>query len=147
MKLRIKLCLVTGAIALMFLTACSEQDSSEPIKGRWYTGDQLTLGKQVFTDNCAVCHGKNAESLPDSEKRQSNVHPAPALNGTAHAWHHSLRVLLWTIDEGGAKLGGRMPGFKDILSDAEKTAAIAYFQSYWDDQLYKRWKDNGNLTK
>ena len=40
-----------------------------------------------------------------------------------------------------------MPGFKDKLSETEKTAAIACLQSYWDERVYGIWKDNGNLTK
>lgn len=148
MTRQIKFSLIAGVIAMTLLTACSKQDSSQPVKDRWYTGDQLTLGKQVFADNCAVCHGNKAESIPDWQQSQADgSYPAPPLNGSAHAWHHSLAVLMRTIDEGGIALGGRMPGFKDKLSDAEKIAAIAYFQSYWDERVYNIWKDNGNLTK
>ncbi len=35
--------------------------------------------------------------------------PASALNGTAHAWHHSIPQLARSIKEGGKKLGGVMP--------------------------------------
>lgn len=58
-----------------------------------------------------------------------------------------MSILIRTINEGGKELGGKMPSFKDKLSSAEKNAAIAYFQSYWDDQLYGIWKGNGNLKK
>lgn len=144
MKRQIIFSLTIGVIAMTILTACSKQDDSQPIKGRWYTGDQLKLGKQVFADNCAACHGNNAESIPNGT---DSSYSAPPLNGSAHAWHHSMSILIRTINEGGKELGGKMPGFKDKLSDAEKNAAIAYFQSYWDDRLYGIWKDNGNLKK
>jgi mono/diheme cytochrome c family protein len=148
MTSRITFGLITGFITLTLLSACGKQDSSEPVKGRWYTGDQLKLGEQVFAANCAACHGKNAESIPNWKQTLADgSYPAPPLNGSAHAWHHSISVLMRTINEGGAKLGGKMPSFKDTLSDAEKTAAIAYFQSYWDERVYGIWKDNGNLSK
>ena len=146
--LTILLSLIIGFVGFTLLTACSKQDSNQPIKGRWYTGDQLKLGKQVFADNCAVCHGSNAESIPNWKKTQADgSYPPPPLNGSAHAWHHSMSILTRTINEGGAKIGGKMPGFKDKLSEAEKTAAIAFFQSYWDERVYGIWIDNGNLTK
>ncbi|RVU81585.1 c-type cytochrome [Leucothrix sargassi] len=40
----------------------AKKDVSQPIKGRWYINEQLKLGKQVFTDNCAACHSNNARA-------------------------------------------------------------------------------------
>lgn len=130
------------------LSSCSQQNSEEPIASRWYTNTQLQLGKQVFTKNCAVCHGKAAESIPNWKQTLADgTYPPPPLNGSAHAWHHSLSVLLRTINEGGKKLGGDMPGFKDKLTEEEKIAVIAFFQSFWDKRIYEIWEANGNLSK
>ncbi|MDQ6965838.1 MAG: cytochrome c, partial [Mariprofundaceae bacterium] len=72
----------------------------------------------------------------------------PPLNGTGHAWHHSMPLLLQIMQEGGAFYDGNMPGFKEQLSEAEQLAVIAWFQSYWSDDIYRQWaldrKSSGN---
>ena len=109
---------------------------------RWYSDDQVTRGEQLFRLNCASCHGRNAEATPDWKQTDANGnYPAPPLNGTAHAWHHDLDLLRRTIREGGAKLGGQMPGFEGRLSAAEIDSIIAFFQSKWSDEIYGRWSD------
>ena len=73
-------------------------------------------------------------------------YPPPPLNGTAHAWHHPLSVLLRTIQEGGARLGGKMPEFGQTLSREEQLAAIAFFQSKWDEKIYEGWLSRGGTN-
>ena len=109
-------------------------------KPRWYTQDQLNQGEVLFKQNCAICHGDNAEATPDWKITDaSGNYPPPPLNGTAHAWHHDLDLLRRTVQEGGQKLGGVMPPFKGKLSDMEIDQVIAYFQSKWPDDLYQKW--------
>lgn len=114
----------------------------EPKAGtqRWYFAEQAERGKTVFANNCAVCHGKNAEATPYWKTLDANGHyPPPPLNGSAHAWHHPLAILGRTIYHGGAPVGGQMPAFKDVLSETDMIDAIAHFQSYWSDDIYQRW--------
>jgi mono/diheme cytochrome c family protein len=60
-------------------------------EGRWYTGNQVKRGAAVFAQNCAECHGANADATPNwRETTPDGKYPPPPLNGTAHAWHHSL---------------------------------------------------------
>ena len=107
---------------------------------RWYGADDVAKGAQVFQQNCASCHGQNAEATPNWKQTDANGHyPPPPLNGTAHAWHHGLEVLRKQIREGGSKLGGLMPPFENVLSTAQIDQAIAYFQSKWPDDLYAKW--------
>jgi len=109
---------------------------------RWYSEDQLRLGEQVFQQHCASCHGKQAEGTPDWRKTgPDGKYLPPPLNGTAHAWHHSLKVLLRQIRMGGQPLGGTMPGFAGKLSDEEMLAAIAWFQSRWPERIYAIWEE------
>ncbi|MAC82710.1 MAG: cytochrome C oxidase Cbb3 [Arcobacter sp.] len=113
---------------------------------RWYTQEQVNFGKTVFANNCAVCHGYNAEktinwkkTLPDSS------YPPPPLNDKAHAWHHPKWQLMQIITEGGKPYDGNMPPFKNKLTKKEKEATIAYFQSFWDDKHYNLWLKYGGL--
>ena len=116
---------------------------------RWYTPGQLESGQQIFLGNCAVCHGKQAQGLTANwrQRMANGSYPPPPLNGTAHAWHHPLSQLRNSVREGGIRLGGTMPGFKERLSSDEQLAAIAYFQSLWTDEIYKQWAQRGGVVK
>jgi len=143
------------------LVACGSEDS-EPIKSvdvdkvavdvststvaktsdkRWYITSQKTYGKQVFKENCASCHGDKGQGLVKDWKKSdvNGKFPAPPLNGTAHAWHHSKELLLRTVNKGGIPLGGTMPAFKDKLNDKQKEAVLAYVMSLWPDKTYTMW--------
>ncbi len=107
---------------------------------RWYTSEQVRLGTVVFKQNCAACHGQNAEATPNWKQTDANGNfPPPPLNGTAHAWHHDLNVLRTQIRQGGQQYGGVMPAFEHILTTQQVDQAIAYFQSKWPDELYQKW--------
>lgn len=142
-------------LATLLLSACSnsEQASSQtttnkPSLDRWYSQADIQTGQQVFTQNCAVCHGKQAEGIihPWNQTLADGRYPPPPLNGSAHAWHHPLKGLLTTIHHGGKPIGGKMPGFKDKLNIQQQLAAIAYFQSLWNDEIYQAWLDRGGLS-
>lgn len=144
----------------LVILACSERETAvgshadlipiEPdtVTGRWYSVAQVEAGAQVFQQHCASCHGSEAQGLAqDWRQRQADGSlPPPPLDGSAHAWHHPLSVLLQVINEGGAPYGGNMPAFAERLSAAEKRAAIAYFQDYWDPDIYQQWLQMGGTN-
>lgn len=139
------------------LLACGEQSavpesmgaaasaSGEESNGRWYSEAQATMGRGVFAENCAVCHGAEAQGAEGDwrEKLDDGSFRPPPLDGSAHAWHHPLEILLRVIDYGGVAMGGKMPEFIDVLEQDEKLAAIAYFQSFWSDEIYQQWMQMG----
>ena len=139
------------------LAACEEQtpvaqspaseDSASTVT-RWYQSNQVVLGRQVFAENCAVCHGAEAQGTGGDwrERLDDGSFPPPPLNGSAHAWHHPQEILLRVIDYGGAAMGGKMPEFIDVLEQEEKLAAIAYFQSFWSDDIYQQWMQMGGTN-
>ncbi len=130
--------------ALILLAGCGTEPAN-----RWYSAEHVIHGNKVYQQNCAACHGVNAEATPNWKQTDANGnYPPPPLNGTAHAWHHSLDVLREQIREGGAPVGGVMPAFKQVLTAEEIDQAIAYFQSKWPDELYQKWAEHfevGNL--
>lgn len=128
----------------IFLLGCGP---SEPkVEGRWYSQSQVDRGKVLFSENCVVCHGAEARGTPDWHKPLPNgKYPPPPLDGSAHAWHHPLRALMFTVQNGGAKFGGTMPGFKGQLDENQQEAVIAYFQSLWSEQIYQAWLQRGGL--
>ncbi|MBW8011187.1 MAG: cytochrome c [Chloroflexi bacterium] len=80
----------------------------------------IAFGAQVYSNNCAVCHGENGEG-------HASTPLAPALNDREHAWHHADGQLQELILEGGIE----MPAFEEILEDQEVVAVIRYFQTWW----------------
>lgn len=113
---------------------------------RWYSGDQVSRGAGLYASHCAECHKPNAEGTENWRKTDSNgKYPPPPLNGSAHAWHHSIKVLANTIQEGGVKTGGVMPAFKDKLDTEQTLDVIAFFQSKWNGKAYSAWLERNPL--
>lgn len=111
-------------------------------EGRWYSEEQVKRGAPLYQATCSGCHGPDAASTPEWRTPNEQGHyPPPPLNGTAHAWHHSLDLLRKTVREGGAPIGGSMPPFRDLLSDEETDSILAWVQSHWSDEIYQRWME------
>ena len=136
----------------LFLAACGDATNSTALTGmpvpnapqRVSDNAVLSLGQDVYRENCAACHGPNAEGAANWRKRNAlGAYPAPPLNGSGHAWHHSTRVLTSVILEGSqdgrqtAKT--KMPAWRGVLSDAEVKAVIVWFQSLWPQPVYDAW--------
>jgi thiol:disulfide interchange protein DsbC len=68
--------------------------------------------------------------------------PPPPLNGSAHTWHHSLDVLARVIRDGGGKVGGYMPAFRDVLDRGQSASILAYLQSLWPERIYDTWAES-----
>ncbi|MCO6427939.1 cytochrome c [Nitrosomonas communis] len=101
---------------------------------------QVARGQAIFQQNCAVCHGANAEATPDWRKPLENGrYPPPPLDGTAHAWHHSTEELKRFILKGGPPGEGRMPGWEDKLTEQEIDDILVWIKSLWPDEVYDAW--------
>ena len=74
-----------------------------------------TVGDQ---ENCVACHGENGQG-----------YIGPALNGSAHAWHHPDPLLVSFIRDGIPDT--QMPAQRDNLTDEEIDAVISYMKSWW----------------
>lgn len=98
------------------------------------------LGKTIYDQNCASCHGLNGEGkYPDSWKIPdvNGLLDAPPHNAQGHTWHHADQQL-FAITKNGFIVEGfyPMPAFGDKLSDEEIWAVIAYIKTWWQaDQV------------
>lgn len=86
--------------------------------------EQLALGKEIYSANCSVCHGESGAGYA-----QENI-PAPALNGSMHAWHHADDQVIALIRQGG----NVMPAVGKDWSDEEVEAVWAYVKQWWTPQ-------------
>ena len=110
------------------------------IMPRWYKPENITNGKKVYNQHCVVCHKADLSGTREwSKKDASGRYPPPPLNGSAHTWHHSLKVLAKAIKYGGVPNGGWMPGFEKKLSKEEIKDVIAWIQSNWSEETYQTW--------
>jgi mono/diheme cytochrome c family protein len=132
--------LIAGLLSACAPDAGSDATAEPSVPGRWYTASQLESGRATFQTHCAGCHGLQAQGTADWKQRDAAGNlPPPPLNGSAHAWHHPLAQLTDYVLAGGVPLGGTMPGFAGVLDQPQATAAVAYFQSFWDQDIYARW--------
>lgn len=101
-------------------------------------------GARVYREHCATCHGPGAEGQVPAQhmggRRADGTYIAPALNGTAHAWHHAPEALFRIVKTGSPAADSPMRGFAERLSDREIEAVLAWLQSLWPERLRARYR-------
>ncbi len=90
----------------------------------WKDKTKIAQGKKLFLQNCAMCHGINAEGGM-----------GPSLNGSGHVIHHSPKKLLTQINNGG----GGMPAFGNKLNKQEQESIVIYLHSLWPKNVQKAY--------
>ena len=105
--------------------------------------ETILLGKSVYVQNCASCHGVKLEGQKDWMSRlPDGLMPAPPHDETGHTWHHSDKYLFMITKYGiediiGQKYPNNMPAYKDILSDKEIISVLSYIKSTWPKKVKK----------
>ena len=101
---------------------------------------QINRGAQLYSQNCAACHGPQGEGAPDWENpNAAGMQRSPPLNGTGHTWHHPVPVLREVIKEGTLQRQGAMPPFGSVLTDQEIDDIIVWFLQLWPEPTYQGW--------
>lgn len=105
----------------------------------------VARGRQVYGMYCAACHGANLEGQPNWRDRMPNGRlPAPPHDPSGHTWHHPDAMLFDMVKNG--LVPGRtappgyesdMPAYRDMLSDDEIRAVIAFIKSTWPEPVRK----------
>ena len=126
-----------------FILGCA---ATNEIPDRWYSQEQVTMGTPLYAEYCAGCHGESGQGSENWDRpNKDGSYPPPPLNGSGHAWHHSLASLEKTVAQGGTHPGATMPGFADAIDEQQRRAVIATFQDLWDDKIYSGWLRRGGL--
>lgn len=105
---------------------------------------RLALGRQLYGQHCASCHGVELEGQPDwQERRADGKLPAPPHDASGHTWHHPDQQLFAITKHGLAPFAGPdyktdMPAFGDMLSDDEIWAVLDYIKSRWPEEVRAR---------
>lgn len=93
-------------------------------------------GEELFAANCQACHG--AVGIGEAPQFGQSLHGlAPALDDTAHAWHHSDQQLQNTILKGSPVANSRMVAFEGKLSARDAEDLVAYMKSLWSERALR----------
>lgn len=141
-KTGILLAFITMMALLGFVVMTGGGD--EPLAPDPANAPLVALGRMVYADNCARCHGANLEGEADwQSRRPDGTLPAPPHDATGHTWHHPDSLLLAITRDGSAAFAPPgvqtvMPGFAGTLSEREIVAAIAFIKSTWPADVRRR---------
>ena len=97
----------------------------------------VKLGKNIYVDQCASCHGVNLEGQEGwRDKMVDGMRLAPPHDRSGHTWHHPDELLFNLTKYGfeamiGSKYKVSMPVYEGVLKDDEIIAALSYIKSRW----------------
>lgn len=147
-------CILLISVAVLILSGCDDSIPRNNLLGqsinnktglveRIFDKTQIKRGENIYVANCEVCHGPNGEGVPDWRKPdRDGRYPPPPLDGTAHAWHHSTKVLKKTILKGTPLEIGSMPAWEGKLTEQQVDDVIVWIKSLWPDEIYDIWYKN-----
>ena len=101
----------------------------------------VDVGKAIYADNCASCHGVALEGQANWRQRDADGYlPAPPHDEKGHTFHHPDAYLFLMTKYGIEEMIGKsypnnMPVFEDKLTDDEIIAALSYIKSTWSRRI------------
>lgn len=105
--------------------------------------DTLAMGERLYRQNCATCHGGDAQGenpfSPGGGRKPGGGYIAPALNGSAHTWHHPPEALYRMVSEGSPVQDSPMRGWEGRMSDEEINSVLSYVRSLWPEGIRRRY--------
>ena len=133
-----------AALGLAYLVILPTETTEASVELNPYEPAVVSLGKQVYAENCASCHGVRLEGQANWRQRGKDGYmPAPPHDETGHTWHHSDTYLFLMTKYGIEKMIGQtypnnMPAYEDELSDEEIIAVLSFIKSEWPNNV--RWQ-------
>jgi mono/diheme cytochrome c family protein len=101
-------------------------------------------GEALYQANCQRCHGgATGGSMMDMPPRH---------NANGHTWHHADQQLIDTVLNGSGQMGEmmrgmmgdpgvRMPAFRDVLTEEDVRAILAYIKTWWTEEQRRTQAD------
>lgn len=135
--------LIVGGIAIWI--GVRVLDPTGGVRLRPDDPELVAKGKQVYTAECATCHGENLEGQANWQQRgPDGLLPAPPHDPSGHTWHHPDAILFALTKYGPAAIAKdptyrtSMPIYEDVLSDADIIAVLSYIKSTWPADIRAR---------
>jgi mono/diheme cytochrome c family protein len=115
------------------------QIQAAPVQHLANADDDPTVerGKRIYRTQCAACHGRNLQGQPLWQLNDEHAaQRAPAHDETGHTWQHSDEAIFEKVkygrfDAARTDLVSYMPAFRDLLSDADILAVMAFIKRRW----------------
>lgn len=133
------------AFCLLTLTGCERLSSGPEGLLRANDPEVLALGRAVYVQHCAVCHGARLEGQPNWRVRDAaGLLPAPPHDASGHTWHHPDAVLFNITKYGVAKAASlkdypsAMPAFEGSLTDAQIVAVLSWIKAQWPEEIRRQ---------
>ncbi len=128
--------LIAGLVLLF--AACSPDSTvtsiSSPVDRSTSDLDtaRVDLGRNLYTQHCAVCHGADLSGDPDwkTPNADGTFRPPPQ-DSSGHTWHHSDQLLVQIISEGSDFDKSTMPPFGLVLTEDEIRSILDFLKSTW----------------
>jgi mono/diheme cytochrome c family protein len=110
---------------------------------------QVALGRAIYAERCASCHGANLEGQPNwMDRKPDGRLPAPPHDASGHTWHHPDQQLMLITKKGLSAIvpgyQSDMPAFEGVLTDEQIAAVLAFIKTSWPDDIRQR---QGALTR
>ena len=114
----------------------------------------ITMGRVVYQEHCAACHGDNLEGEPNWQMPDEDGYlPAPPHDETGHTWHHPDEDLIGFTKYGLIAYANltnhksNMPAYEGVLSDEEIIAVLSFIKSTWPDEVKQMHDYRNALAK
>ena len=127
-------------LLLLALIAATPSFSDHALKDR-----DIALGKKLYTEQCASCHGANLQGQPNWRiQNDDGTLPAPPHDAQGHTWHHGTEMLFTYTKIGGAKyledqgisgFKSAMPAFEGTLTGEEILDILGFIRSTWPKEI------------
>ena len=133
---------VVGGLIFYLLSAVNKTDAGISLQHR--DGAVVDLGKTIYAENCASCHGVVLEGQANWRQRDAGGYlPAPPHDETGHTWHHPDSYLFLMTKYGIEEMikesyPNNMPAYKDKLTDDEIIAVLSYIKSTWPGSIQRQ---------
>jgi len=104
--------------------------------------ERVARGARLFQENCAQCHGPQAQGHPDWQRaRKEGYAAAPPLDGTGTDISMTRERMVEVIRKGVRQKGVMvMPSWKGRVDDDQITDIISWYQALWPADAYLRWR-------
>ena len=143
--------LLIGAVIFYLLSPANESEANIALKHKDST--VTDLGRDVYAENCASCHGVALEGQANWRQRDAEGYlPAPPHDETGHTWHHSDSYLFFMTKYGieniiGKSYPNNMPAYEDKLTNEEILAVLSFIKSTWSGRVQRQHDQINARTK
>lgn len=133
--------LVMGLALLIINPISLMQDDQRQLRLLPNDKEMVLLGKDVYAQQCAACHGANLEGQANWRQRDNKGYmPAPPHDANGHTWHHPDEYLFFVTKYGieetlGREYPNNMPAYKTLLTDKQIVAVLSYIKSTWPEPV------------